>query len=204
MSRKILVVDSDAQSLMITSRALESRHFDITMAVSSDIGINQVREHYFDLVITELKSEKIDGLAILQAVRQNHPNSRVLMVAGIDSIPFESNLFKSGADDYIYRPVQTQELLFRVQRNIEYLELKQRIGFQGGMVAGCCVCKKVRCEHNDGSGNVDWMEVDDFLKEKINILLSSTYCPDCIQMVQSELVAQVDRIKSLQKKDPPP
>jgi response regulator RpfG family c-di-GMP phosphodiesterase len=204
MSRRILVVDSEARSLMITSRALETRHYDITMAINSDIGIKQIKEHHFDLVITEFSSSKVDGLAILQTTREKHPNTSVIMMAGIELMPSQTNIFKLGADDYIFRPLQVEELMFRVQRNMEHLDLKQRIDFHGGMIAGCCVCKKIRFEHSEVSGKVEWMAVDDFLKDKVNILLSSTYCPDCIQTVQSELVAQVDRIKSLKKKDSPP
>lgn len=203
MSRNILVVDSEAQSLMITSRALESRHYDITMAINGDVGIEQLKKHHFDLVITEFSSSKVDGPCVLRTAKQIAPDTMVIMMAGIEPTPAH-NIYKSGADDYIFKPLQTEELLFRVQRNMEFLHLKQRINFQGGMVAGCCICKKIRFERNDGSGKEEWIAVDDFLKDKINILLSSTYCPDCIQTVQAELVDQIDHLKSLRKKGSPP
>ena len=63
------------------------------------------------------------------------------------------------------------------------------------MISNCCVCKKIRVD-DKGSDKDDWMEVENFLKEEIGILLSSTYCPKCAQTVQEDLAVQIDRLKA--------
>ena len=48
----------------------------------------------------------------------------------------------------------------------------------------------------NGSGKSEWIEVEDFLKVEMNILLSSTYCPECAQNIQEDLMTQINRIKT--------
>jgi hypothetical protein len=61
--------------------------------------------------------------------------------------------------------------------------------------SSCCVCKKVRTD-DYGSAKDKWREVEDFLKEEMDILLSSTYCPKCAQTVQEDLQVHIDRLKA--------
>jgi hypothetical protein len=49
---------------------------------------------------------------------------------------------------------------------------------------------------DNGSDKDIWREVEDFLKEEMGILLSSTYCPKCAQTVQEDLSDQIDRLKA--------
>ena len=78
------------------------------------------------------------------------------------------------------------------KKDIERRELGKKITFQKNFFSNCCVCKKIRIDDN-GSAKGRWMEVEHFLKEEMDILLSSTYCPKCAQTVQEDLMAQLDR-----------
>jgi hypothetical protein len=63
------------------------------------------------------------------------------------------------------------------------------------MLCNCCICKKIRIDDNGHDMDI-WMEVENFLKEELGILLSSTYCPKCAQTVHESLSVQIDRLKA--------
>ena len=63
------------------------------------------------------------------------------------------------------------------------------------MISNCCVFKKIRID-DKGPDKDGWMEVENFLKKEMGILLSSTYCPKCAQTVQEDLAVQIDRLKA--------
>ncbi len=203
MNQKILVVDDNPQSLMTTCRALDNKHYDITMAINSSSGIKQIEANHFDLVITELATAKVDGPTILNTTRASLPEIPLIIIAAIEAMHFQDDIFHLGADDYLFRPLQIEELLFRVNRNLSDLEQRRRIGFYGSILSSCCVCKKVRFEKSERNGNAQWMAMDHFLKENLNILLSSTYCPDCVKSVQNEITIQIDHMKTMKKDSPP-
>ncbi len=191
---KVLIIDKESPLLIAAGRVLEQQ-YDVTMALSADGGIDALGEQTFSLVICELTLEGAAGLTVLDAVRKNAPGTAFILQTDYTAPSFKSEAFKLGADDYLFKPYTPEELLFRARRSIETADLKQRIGDKKTLLSNCCVCKKIMCDDN-GAAAMGWMEVEDFLKERMGVLLSSTYCPKCAQTVQEDLMAQLERLKA--------
>jgi DNA-binding response OmpR family regulator len=189
----VLVIDHDPQVLFATSRILEQNRYQVTLALNGVSGMEFIQSSHYSLILSEFALEDVSGLAILEASRSTSPDTRVIFQTAVEGGDFRGEIFKLGADDYLFKPYDSEELLFKVRQHIDHYELRQKIGFQRNFVAGCCVCKRIRV---DDKGAGVWMEVESFLKEKMNILLSSTYCPKCAQSVQDDLMVQLGRIKA--------
>lgn len=190
----VLIIDNDSQALFSAGRTLEIK-YNVTMALNGSSGMDFMERSSFSLILTELSLGDATGLSILEAARNTTPETMVIFQAEAINPEFKKKAFKLGADDYLFKPYQSEELLFRVEKSIENHEFKQKIRFQSNFVTGCCACKKIRSNGN-GSEKNTWMEVEEFIKAEMNILLSSTYCPECAQNVQEDLMVQVERLKA--------
>ena len=194
-THSVLIIDNDSRELFTTSQILEKNRYQVTLALSGDSGIEFIRKRSFSVILSEFSLVDTPGLTILETARNTAPETMVIFQTEAIHPAFKENAFKLGADDYLFKPYQAEELLFKIKKNIEYYDLKQKVGLQRNFVAGCCVCKKIRFDDN-GPDKGRWMEVEDFLKEEMNVLLSSTYCPKCAQIVQEDLMVQLDRLKA--------
>ncbi len=192
----VLIIDNDPQVLFTASQVLEKSNYSVTMALNGGSGMEYMKSTSFSLVLSELTLDGTSGASILEAARSTTPETMVIFQTAAIDPEFKEKAFKLGANDYLFKPYQSEELLFRVRKSIECHELKQRLRLQSSYITGCCVCKKIRIDRN-GSGKSEWIEVEEFLKAEMNILLSSTYCPECAQSVQEDLMIQIGRMKAL-------
>ena len=191
----VLIIDNDPQTLFAASRILEKSKYNVTMALNGSSGMEFIRNSSFSLILSEFSLDDTTWSSILEAARNTTPETMVIFQTTAIDPEFKEETFKLGAHDYLFKPYQSEELLFRVKKSIENNELKQKLKLRRSFVTGCCVCKKIRFDDNlpEGGG---WMDVEDFLKTEMNVLLSSTYCPECAQNVQEDLMVQIDRLKA--------
>ena len=196
MRHNVLIIDHDSQALFTAGWILEKNKYNVTMALNGSSGMEYLKNASFSLILTELSLEDINGLSILEAARNTTPETTVIFQTTAIDPAFKEKTFKLGANDYLFKPYQSEELLFRVKKSIESCQLKQKLRLQSSFVTGCCACKKIRFDDNKGSEGSTWLEIEDFLKAEMNILLSSTYCPECAQSVQEDLMVQIDRMKA--------
>ena len=191
----VLIIDNDPQSLFNTGRILEKKKYKVTMALNGSSGIEYIMNSEFSLILSEFYLDDTTGSSILETAQNTTPDVVVMFqTTAIDSA-FKEKAFRLGADDFLFKPYPSEELLFRVKKNIEYYELKQKLSLQPNYITGCCVCKKIRT-NGIRSSKSRWIEIEDYLKTEMNISLSSTYCPECTQSVQEDLLVQIDRLKA--------
>ena len=143
----ILIIDNDPQSLFAAGQILEKSNYNVTMALNGSSGMEYIKNSSFSLILSEFSLDGTTGASILEAARGTTPEAMVIFQTAAIDTTFREKAFKLGANDYLFKPYQSEELLFRVKKSIEYHELKQRLRLQSSYVTGCCVCKKI---HIDG------------------------------------------------------
>lgn len=191
----ILVIDNDSKALSTACGILEKKRYNVSLATNGISGTEFIHTGSYALVLMEFSLEDMTALPILQTVRSTNPGTMVMLQGRSVDRASMKKMFELGADDCILKPYPAEELLYRVEKNIAAYKLKQKTGFHKKLFTSCCVCKKVRVD-DYGSVNSRWKEVEDFLKEETDILLSSTYCPKCAQTAQEDLLAQIERLKA--------
>lgn len=113
---KILIVDDEPLMRLSMADALEAVGHDVQAAASGSEGVELVRKHEFDLVITDLRLPGADGLTVLKATKEAHPHTEVVVITAHGSVETAVGAMKLGAFDYITKPFQMDELLLIVER----------------------------------------------------------------------------------------
>jgi signal transduction histidine kinase len=126
-SSKVLVVD-DEQSVATTIKAiLELDGSDVTAVTSGTEALAQLREHEFDVVLTDLRLDDLDGIEILRETQKLWPDTVAIMLTGYASLESAVAALRSGAYDYLIKPSDVEELRATIGRALERRQLRQRL-----------------------------------------------------------------------------
>lgn len=132
---KILVVeDQDAmrESLVI---AFRDEGYQVEGVASGEEAIQKIYSHnVYDLVVTDLKMKKVDGLEVLKAVKTANPSTEVVLITAYGTISTAVQAIRDGAYDYVTKPFRHQEILKVAKKAFEKKNLKDRVRYLEGEI----------------------------------------------------------------------
>ena len=124
---KILIVD-DEQSVATTIKAiLQLDGNEVTAVTSGKDALGLLKEHEFDVVLTDLRLDDLDGIEILRETQKLWPDTVSIMLTGYASLESAVTALRSGAYDYLIKPSDVDELRATVGRALERRRLRQRL-----------------------------------------------------------------------------
>ena len=118
--QKILIVDDNTDNLEILRAYLESRGYTIVEAPDGQSALVKMEEEQPDLVLLDVMMPGMDGWQVCRTIK-NHPdygNTKVVMVTAKGGYEDKFEGMRSGADDYVVKPVDLKELGEKVERNL--------------------------------------------------------------------------------------
>jgi len=116
-SMKILVVDDEAPIRdMIKKGLFQMGGFDVEVAKNGLEAIEKIEKDVFDLVLTDLKMPGMDGLELLKTIKGTRPEVMVILMTAYGSIETAVEAMKMGANDYITKPIDLNELLIHISK----------------------------------------------------------------------------------------
>lgn len=115
----ILVVDDEPVQREMVSGFLKRQGFNVTSAESGGKASELFRQESFDLVLTDQKMPNMSGLDLLQAVHAINPETAVILMTAYGSIESAVSSIKGGAIDYLTKPLNLDQLLFRIRQASE-------------------------------------------------------------------------------------
>ncbi len=116
---KILVVDNEERMCKIIRAALEMDGHYVDMAFSGQAALDLLSDDKrYDIVITDLKMQKVDGLQVLQSARALNPTPDVILMTAFASQQTAIKAMRAGAFDYLIKPFEIDELSLRINRII--------------------------------------------------------------------------------------
>ncbi len=127
MRSSVLVVDDEASVATTIKAILELDGHQVVAETKGEAALRQIREREFDVVLTDLRLEDIDGLEILREVQRRWPDTSAIMLTGYASLESAVAALRSGAYDYLIKPSDVEELRATVGRAIERRRLRQRL-----------------------------------------------------------------------------
>ena len=132
---KILVVeDQDAmrESLMI---AFKDEGYQVEGAASGEEAMHKLdNQNGYDLVVTDLKMKKVDGLEVLRAAKSANPSAEVVLITAYGTISTAVQAIRDGAYDYVTKPFRHQEILKVAKKALEKKSLKDRVRYLEGEI----------------------------------------------------------------------
>ncbi len=120
----ILIVDDSLDILEVMRRNLEPKGYNVFTAPGSVEAIKILESTPMDLVITDLKMPKVDGLSLVRHIQENYKDTEVIMITGYPSIEGAVEAVKTGAEEYLAKPFTDEELFASVKRVLS--KLKER------------------------------------------------------------------------------
>jgi two-component system response regulator HydG len=130
-SARILVVDDQKNMRATTALVLRQEGYEVAEAESGESALSRLLSEPFDVVLTDLRMEPLDGLAVLRGAVEVSPTTQVIVMTGYGTVESAVAAMQAGAHDYISKPFKDQELLVRVQRALEKRRLLVDLGLFG-------------------------------------------------------------------------
>jgi DNA-binding NtrC family response regulator len=126
MTSKILVVEDEHAIRLALKGLLRREGHEVSLAEDGDIAVERLQEEDFDLVITDLALGRgKSGMDVLRAAKAERPETGVVMITAHGSEKIAVEAMKAGADDYVPKPFDNDELRVVVARSLERHRLEQ-------------------------------------------------------------------------------
>ena len=119
MNARILIVDDEEIVIRSCKRILSDSCYVVDSVQDGWEALRKVDETEYDLLILDIMMPKIDGLEVLQQVKERHPDTDVIMMTGLSQIQTAVKAMKLGAFDYLSKPFDPDELKHIVDRALE-------------------------------------------------------------------------------------
>lgn len=112
----ILIVDDDKAFRIATMALLKDEGYSVTLATDGQDGLRKIAETHFDLILSDLVMEGMNGIEFLKKIKLKIPDAFIIMITGFGSIKTAIEAIHVGAYDYLTKPCSNEELLIKIQR----------------------------------------------------------------------------------------
>jgi two-component system response regulator HydG len=139
---RVLIIDDEKFHAEAVAESLERLGYECVIANSGSAGVRKLEEEEFDVIVTDLRMDDLDGLAILRKVKQDAPDAEVVLITGHGDVKTAVEAMQQGAASYLTKPVDMTELRAIVAKAAERLrlsranrelirQLEEKFGFEG-------------------------------------------------------------------------
>lgn len=129
---KILVVEDDKNLRKLIVTCLEKANYTVFETHNGEEALNLMDKEYVDLIVTDIMMPEIDGYELIKLLREAKYNTPILIITAKEDIEDKKQGFNLGADDYMVKPINIDELILRVKsllrRSNQANERKIKIG----------------------------------------------------------------------------
>ena len=126
MSGRILVVDDEKDMLVLLKRIISEKTPHEVTVTDDPLGVRTLlKKDDYDVVITDLKMPKLDGIQVLDTVKQNEPNTAVIIMTAYGTIESAIEATRRGAFDYITKPFRKERVLHVIEQAMKWQSLQR-------------------------------------------------------------------------------
>ena len=120
---KILVVDDEEAIREVVSTLLEAQGHECASVSNGQLAQDYLREHGVDLVLSDMVMPEMDGMRLMEWMRQTDPDVPIIMVTAMYDLSTALEAIRRGAYDYILKPFEKDQLYVGVRRALEHRHL---------------------------------------------------------------------------------
>jgi len=123
----ILVIDDDASIVETLDLYLTEEGYSVRTALTGTDGLNKYVQEPSDVVILDIRLPDVDGFSVLEDLKEENENAKVIMITAFHDMETTINAMKGGAFDYIHKPVNVDELDLAIKKALKSLEMEKKI-----------------------------------------------------------------------------
>lgn len=127
ISQRILIVEDEAPMCELLTSFFSEKQYDVGTAQDGEHALARLEERDYALVITDIKLPGMSGLELLARIRVDWPEVAVVIMTAFSSISSAVEAMKLGAEDYIGKPFQLDELAITVEKALERRSLRREV-----------------------------------------------------------------------------
>jgi two-component system NtrC family sensor kinase len=124
---KILLIDDEEANVRVLAMSLRSDGHEVISALSGEEGLEIFFREAPELVLTDIKMPGMDGIEVLQRIKERTPDAEVIIITGHGDIDNAIEALKFGASDFINKPIRDEVLAVAIQRAQEKLAIKRQL-----------------------------------------------------------------------------
>jgi DNA-binding response OmpR family regulator len=121
----------------------------------------------------------LNGLQVLEAAKQRNPMTVVVILTGNGGMESAIDALRLGADDFLQKPCDTDELLYRISAILVKQEMQRKIALYEKFLPMCCYCKKIRDDQPGKQGKGRWYSLEEYFNRNKGVRISHSCCPEC-------------------------
>jgi two-component system response regulator HydG len=125
MNTRILVVDDEASHLQMLDAVLSAEGYEIHKAGDGQEAISLVEERFYDLLLMDIRMRKVGGIEALKKIKKISPGIPIIIMTAYASVNTAVDALKSGAYDYLTKPLDIDELKILVKKALHHRKLEQ-------------------------------------------------------------------------------
>jgi DNA-binding NtrC family response regulator len=127
--KSILVVDDDPLIRKTLSSHLSKEGFEVILAEDGEEGLRKFEEGSFELVILDIRLPDMDGLEVLLKIREKSENAHIIIMTAYDDMKTTVEAIKSGAFEYLVKPLDYVELDLTINKAIRIRNLEEKVSY---------------------------------------------------------------------------
>ena len=114
--KRILCVDDEMPIRTLLKQHLELEGYEVGTADDGDTAIEELRTTSYDVLLLDIRMPRVSGIDVLKHVKDHKLHLRVIMLTAVDDLSIAMECVKLGANDYLTKPFDTEDLLAAIRR----------------------------------------------------------------------------------------
>ncbi|MCP4297884.1 MAG: response regulator [Proteobacteria bacterium] len=187
--KTVLLVDDEKVILASVGNHLTNEGYQVFTAGSGNEAVQTINEHHIDVIVTDLSMENGDGLFVLKEAKKRIADIRVIIVTGYGNLDSAINALRLGVDDFMTKPANIDELLWRVSQCIIKQEIDKKIKLYEKVVTICAYCHSKIKDHQIQNLDTEpkWHSIDTYIRKKTGLDISHGMCPECFEKENNKI-----------------
>ena len=122
---KLLIADDEEEFRYMLKTYLTKESFDVTETSNGVEALNALQSKAFDVALLDIKMPKVDGIDVLKYIKENLPDTDVVMLTGVGTVKIAVECMRLGAFDYLTKPYSMDELIHTIDMVLKTRELRR-------------------------------------------------------------------------------
>uniref|UniRef100_A0A7C3Z0T0 Response regulator n=1 Tax=Desulfobacca acetoxidans TaxID=60893 RepID=A0A7C3Z0T0_9BACT len=119
MAKEIIVIDDEKIVCNMCQKVLEAEGYQVETFTDSVQALDRIREKRFDVVVTDLKMEKVSGMDILREVNERYPDTKVIMLTAYATLDAAIEAIREKMFDFFPKPVKIEDLKRSIKKALQ-------------------------------------------------------------------------------------